>query len=826
MIVDLNQVGRADGARVGGKGASLGELMRAGIRLPGGFVVEAAAYRAAVAAAGIGPQIAAALAEPGVPEGEAEPCERASERIRALFSRVALGELEAALRARVEGMGPVAVRSSATAEDLPDASFAGQQETFLGVRGSDAVCDAVRRCWASLWTARAISYRARQGYDHAEVALAVVVQQMVEPEVAGVLFTRDPVTGNADEMLLNASWGLGESVVSGLVTPDTWRLDRKRGRVLELRIGAKERRIVSIPEGGTRTEDVPAADRARPCLDDRAVAALHALGERVEAWYGAPQDLEFACVSDEVVLLQARPITTTVTPPTRLSRTQRRVLDDILEHYPSPPLPLDEEPVVEGYESLQTMIRDLGVAIPHAREVLRMDADGVFRVLPPAMRPTLRLLRLPGVLRAAWRLDPEAWKAAVTSRQEQVLGCDPTALGDEGLVAQIRAALDLAAHIAVVRFRQVLLPMGLWGAWLAVLSRLARHPVDSLEWLGGLRFKTVEVDLALQVVADAVMDEEDARAIYLAEPPERVEAALDATPRGRRMLGLIEEFLAQHGARTAKAYVPFSTRSWGEDSAPLHALLAVMVRAGERGRAGQRAAAGAEKLAAIRHLVHARLPRWLRGSFDRTLDAYRCSHVGREATLYAIEEAFVAARRAVDEIGRRLTARGVLAAPAHVVYARLEELAVALGGEPGELRRVVGRRRARRELAVAAWRGQRRPPERRGAAALRGTAGSPGTAEGPVRVVRGVQDFARLQAGDVLVCPYTDPTWTPLFGLAAAVVADTGGPLSHAAIVAREYGIPAVLGTEVGTTELGDGEGVVVDGGAGVVHRSDSPRER
>lgn len=817
MIVDLRDVGRDDGPRVGGKGASLGEMMRAGIALPAGFVVEAEAYRRAVTAAGIGPEVAAALALPGVAEGEGAACDLASEAIRGLFARVLLGGVEAGLRARVADLGAVAVRSSATAEDLPDASFAGQQDTFLCVRGADAVCEAVRRCWESLWTARAISYRARQGYDHAEVALAVVVQRMVEPEVAGVLFTRDPVGGRADEMLLTASWGLGESVVSGMVTPDTWRLGRAGSLVRERRIGTKERRIVARPEGGTLTEPVPDALRGRPCLEEPALRALVTLGERVEAWYGAPQDIEFACAGGELVLLQARPITTVVAPPRALSRAQRRTLDDILEHYPSPPMPLDEDPVVDGYEGLQAMMRAGGLDLPHAREVLRMDGDGVFRVHPPALRPTLGILTLPAVLATAWKADPDGWRGVLAPRRAEVLARDPRGLDDIALAAQLRGALDLASLAARLRFRDVILPMALWGAWLALLSRLARRPVDPFDWLGGLSYKTVEVEHALQDVADAVLAEPQAHEVYLTRPPGRVRGALAQTPGGTQVLTRVDELLALHGARTARMYVPFSTRSWREDEAPLHAAVAAMVRAGDRGAAARRAASAASRLGTMRDLVRTRLPVFLRGTFDRTLDAYRRSHVAREATLYGIEEAFAAARAAVDEAGGRLTSRGVLGSAGHIAYARVEEVIAALSGEPGDLRRVVGRRRARRELAVATWRAQRPPPARHGSATLTGTPGSPGVAEGPVRVLLGVADFARLQAGDVIVCPYTDPTWTPLFGLAAAVVADTGGPLSHAAIVAREYGIPAVLGTENGTSTLRDGQRVVVNGRTGEV---------
>lgn len=818
-ILELGEVGAGDVARVGGKGASLGELLRAGVDVPGGFVLDAATYRAAVAEAKLWPRIERALAGAGVAEGDAVACDAASRAIRPLFEGLWLGELDAPLEARLAPLGAVAVRSSATAEDLPDASFAGQQETFLGVRGLAAVKEAIAKCWASLWTARAISYRARQGYEQAEVALAVVVQEMVAPDVAGVLFTIDPVSGRKDEMLLDASYGLGEAVVSGMVTPDSFRLGRKGKLVREFRLGSKERRIDATLEGGTRTTDVSPSDRARPCLDDASLHAIAALGERAEAHYGTPQDLEFALCDGRAVLLQSRPITTRAEAPPRYGRLQRRTLDDILEHYPAPPLPLDEVAVVDGYEALQKTLRLGGLRLPHAREVLRMDDDGVCRVRPPPLRVGLAALGVPVVLRHAWRRDPDDWRSVADALEPSVSGAPPGELGDTALLSRLRDALSLATAIADARFSSVLLPMALWGAWLAVLTRLARHPVDPFDWLGGLSYETVQVERALQEVADQAMAHPDVRALYLERPPTEVVARLADTKGSDAVGAALERLMTEHGARTAKMYVPFSTESWSEDATPVHALVAAMVRAAAPGAAKARFEAATAKYEAVREAVQRRLPRFLRATFVSTLDRYRRAHVEREASLYAIERTLRAARLAARELGRRLAARGLLAAASHVVYARFEELESATTGAPSDLRRRVARRRARRELAVASWRAQRPVSDATSDEALRGVAGSPGAAEGPVRLVLDVGDFGKLQAGDVLVCPYTDPTWTPLFALAAAVVADTGGPLSHAAIVAREYGIPAVLGTESGTRSLRDGERVAVDGRAGTVHR-------
>lgn len=826
MIVSLSDVGRGDLARAGGKGASLGQRLQEGFPLPDGFVVTSAAYRAFVAERGLGAALERELAAPDVGRADPAACERVSAAIREAFEGAAMpSALEAELCAawRALGGGPVAVRSSATAEDLPDASFAGQQETVLGVREEAAVVAAVRRCWSSLWTSRAIAYRVRHGFAHEEVSLAVVVQRMVEPEAAGVLFTVDPV-GGRDEMVINASWGLGEAVVSGWVTPDLWRLSRADGRVLAHTVGSKDRRVVSAPGGGTVTEEVPAELRARLCLSEGALRELFVLGRKVEDAEGTPQDLEFAWAGGKVVLLQSRPVTTRALPPRELSAGQRRMLDDVLEHYPTAPLPLDEEPLQRGYEQLLAMARHVGLRMPPATELFRMDDDGLFRVAPAAPRPGLGLARLPWAVVRAWRLEPSAWGSRSRAEGvdlEALRAASPAALDEQGLLSLARRALEAGYRVARIRFSEVILPGALRGAWLGALARLAGERVDPFAWLGGLSYRTVEIEHGLQTLADRVLASPAMRASYAAVGGELDTGGLAATAEGEALLSAIDAFLAEHGARTAAAYLPFSARSWREDPSGVHLALRAIVRAGKADAAAARARGGEERLQALANSVRARLPRIFHGTFERTLAAYRAAHVAREASLYAIEEAYGVARGAMAELGRRLAARGLLVVGAHVVFARMTEVEEAMGGalSAAGLRARVARRRALREVAGQVWRAQRPVPARLPGAALAGTPGSPGVASGPVRVILGPGDFGRLNPGEVLVCPYTDPTWTPLFSLAAAVVSDTGGPLSHAAIVAREYGIPAVLGTECATTTLVDGEAVVVNGSAGLVHR-------
>jgi len=298
-------------AVAGGKGASLARLARAGLSVPDGFHVTTAAYRQFAAENDLQPRILAALetANPARPE----TLQAASRTIRDLFDQAQtppdVAGAVAQAYAALPGKTPVvAVRSSATAEDLPDLSFAGQQETYLNVRGAEAVLDAVKRCWASLWTARAIGYRLQHGIDQNAVSLAVVVQLLVPAEAAGILFTANPVNGRRDQVVISASWGLGEAIVGGLVTPDTIIVDKGTARVLERQTADKQVMTVRV-DGGTEEQPVPDELCRAPVLSDEQTAALARLGVQIEELYGMPMDIEWALADGEFAVLQARPIT-------------------------------------------------------------------------------------------------------------------------------------------------------------------------------------------------------------------------------------------------------------------------------------------------------------------------------------------------------------------------------------------------------------------------------------------------------------------------------------------------------------------------------------
>src|SRR5918992_4845469 len=373
----FDEIGKQDIALAGGKGANLGELSRAGLPVPPGYVVTTRAYDAFVEVSGIKGEVVALASAPQAEDPAG--FEEVSEGIRALFSggrvpQEMADEIHAAYQELGEdGQTPVAVRSSATAEDLAGASFAGHQETYLNVRGERALLEAVKDCWASLWTARAMAYRARQGIDPATVSLAVVVQRMVESEAAGVMFTANPSSGRRDQATISAAWGLGESVVSGSVTPDSIVVEKGSGRVLSRKTTNKEVMTV-YTEGGTAERPVPEALHRQPVLDHEAAATLTRYGATIEQHYGTPQDVEWALAGGGFFLVQSRPITTLpepmADPPTDWSVPDPKAMyarASIVEQMPDPLSPLFAD-LIEGavVRSLQKLMDEL-----LGRQVLR-----------------------------------------------------------------------------------------------------------------------------------------------------------------------------------------------------------------------------------------------------------------------------------------------------------------------------------------------------------------------------------------------------------------------------------------------------------------------
>ena len=875
---------------VGGKAANLGELARAGLPVPAGFCLTTLAYRRAMAPAGLEDVRSALTAA-------------ASEDLPALSAlagkarRLVLGadvptDIADAVRTGYATLGAdvaVAVRSSATAEDLAFASFAGQQDTFLNVVGADAVLAAVRQCWASLWTNRAVSYRAAQGIDPSSVSLAVVVQRMVDAAVAGVLFTANPVTGRRPETVIDASPGLGEAVVSGAVNPDHFVVDGATQRILERRIGDKGLVIRPMPGGGTeRVERVGAG--SVPCLNDTQLAALELLGRRAELHFGSPQDIEWAIGGDgELWLTQSRPITTLyplpegppagegprvylcfslaqglTRPLTPMGLAGFRLLASsvaLAAHFEVPEPRNGPSPYTQAG---QRIFFDLTAAV--RSKTGRAILPKVFDVMEARSATVLRMLfadsRFSVTSTSPWRLlrhiAPAAARARVPESLFRALVRPEAALRRvERFGDKLRASLVLPAgstpaqrlhhaeHILSQELFSVVphvLPLPALGfALLAVAGRLAggqREPGELQAVLRGLPNNvTTEMDLELWVLAASIRKHPDSTAVF-------ADVALPELARRYRSGELpavvqagLSAFLGRYGHR-AVAEIDLGMPRWSDDPTHLLGVLANYLRldgpaqAPDRQfhKAAREAEVQVERLVAAARKRSRLRARLVRGALRRT----RMFAGLRELPKYHIVEALAAVREQLAAVGGELAEAGRIDAPEDVFFLDLAEAHRGLNGT--RLQGVVQQRRAAYETEL----GRRHIPRvllsdgtepealqsgpgnsdggQYGAAAevLSGTPASAGTVTGRARVILDPQG-AHLEPGEILVAPSTDPGWTPLFLTAGGLVMEMGGPNSHGAVVAREYGIPAVVGLPDATSRITTGHSITVDGAAGTV---------
>jgi phosphohistidine swiveling domain-containing protein len=819
LVTRIDAVGRDDLELAGGKGANLSELMRAGFPVPDGFIVSTEAYAMVVEDAGLADVITAGLA-----------ARDDGATIRAAFENVTMpdGLAGAIIAAYADlGHGPVAVRSSATAEDLAGAAFAGQQDTYLNVMGDAAVLGAVRRCWGSLWTERAIAYRRRQQIESANLRIAVVVQRMVDAEFAGVMFTANPVTGMRDEVVVDATPGLGEAVVSGLVTPDHYVLD-SQGEVREHTRGEREVVLRSAAGGGI-THETEAGTRPA-ILPELVLTELAALGRSVAAHFGTPQDVEWAYAAGRIWLVQARPMTALPPPPLKLSRAQRKIGLQLLDYMSVRPYPLDMTAWIKPgiglmVERMLSEIAGIRVDIIQAFP----ERDGVVeRLVPPKPRPTkatpIALARIPGRIR---RYDPARWTEDVRYQQfeqasSKLAALDPRTLSWAELFHMVRRTL--VATDLITDLRVDYLPRAGYDLLRlrVALSMLGLRELFGLLIVGG-RTRTEDANRALEGLASQVRTDPALRDAFDQLDPPTLRARIDEDPQFAGFRSALDDFLAEYGQRETVSPLVMSAPTWSDDPALPLEVIKVLVE--ERPQTpATRPSAEAERRLLDHRLL--RSPR-RRAVVLHLVEAARTAVTFREDSHFYATWAIPILRRTLLEAGRRLAAAGVLPKAEDVFHLRLAELEAltepdgVTAVEADRVRSVAAARAARRaELAgvpMIAAANLLEPAAAGKDALVSGVPASGGRATGPARVIREPAEFGTMRSGDVLVCPYTNPAWTPLFQRAVAVVVDSGGVGSHAAIVAREYGIPAVMGTGSATRILTDGQRITVDGDSGRV---------
>ena len=839
LVAPLSAFGRSDLDTAGGKAANLGEMVRLGLPVPDGFAVTTRAYARAAAegapAAALRAQESGADGDTGGDTGDDEGA-----AVRAAFEAADLpDDLRTAIldAYRDMGGGPVAVRSSATAEDLPGAAFAGQQDTYLNVVGEEELLDAVRRCWASLWSGRAIAYRRRIGMDAPDVRIAVAVQKMVPAEWAGVAFTADPVTGRRDRVSVDAGRGLGESVVSGLVTPEHYLLDA-HGAVVEHRAGRGEVVVRALEGGGVvHEEGIPGdgAVKGSEGVDRASLKELALLCRRVAGHWGRPMDIEWAVADGRVLLLQARPMTAVPPEPLKLNPVQKRIGPILLDMFQTRPYPLDmttwTAELLEGM--VAGMMKGLiGARLPSLDRLLPEEDAVVVRFVPPTPRPTLSTLVRPFQLAAKARRFPvERWtrdpRFARYEKALKDLAARPAAdLPWSELRERPREALALVPLMTDLRtdyLPNLMVPFIRTHLMLALLGR----PVTASELAFGAVTCTEQANRALEELAEFVRDDPGTAEAFANRTPEELAEAMGTDPALVPFAARLDGFMAAYGHRETMSAVHASSPTWKEVPETVLGMVKLLASESPK-RDTDNARKALERLTA-----HPRLRRnaAARRRATRLVERFRAGVAFREDSHFHFTRALPLLRSALLEMGRRLVDEGVLDSTDEVFHLRLEELEgiTELPGLPGDeaarLRAAVRRRAAKRAslASVPMLEIPRDEPSRGSSQGADGpvlTSGTPaggGAITGPARIIRDPSEFGRMRAGDVLVCPYTNPSWTPLFQRASAVVVDSGGLGSHAAIVAREYGIPAVMGTGDGTSALEDGAAVRVDGDAGHV---------
>ncbi len=856
-ILSFQEIDQTQVAVVGGKGAQLGELSRIeGIRVPAGFCVTTDGFRRILAEA---PSIDDRLDRLSRlnPDGW-EAIRTLSAEIRQILEGITIpDDLAAAITRSVAVLGEdaaYAVRSSATAEDSPTASFAGQQDTYLNVVGPAPILEHISRSWASLFTERAVIYRLRNGFDHRNVHMAVVVQQMVFPEAAGVLFTADPVTSNRKVTSVEATFGLGQSLVSGLVSADLYKV--RGGEVVAKAVATKRFAVHASSAGGTQEEAIEPALQEQPALADAQVVRLAQLGRRIEAHFGQPQDIEWCLVDDTFQIVQSRPITT-LFPIPAASDQENHVYVSV------------------GHAQMMTdAMKPLGLSFwqlttPRPMYVAggRLFVDVASDLASPASRA--------GLLEVIGKSDPLVGDALETilerhdfiptlgdERPGSVPGggmpapieTDPavvTGLIDrsEASIAELKSDIRGKSGSALLDFiladlqelRRILFDPESHQVFMSAMEATwwLNHQLQA--WLGEKNAAdtltqsvpnniTSEMGLALLDVADVIRPHPEVVSFLQHVEDEGFLDELATLSGGREARDAIQAFLDRYGMRCV-GEIDITRPRWSERPTTLVPAILGNVRNFEPGAAERRFEQGRQEARTKEQELLQRLRALPDGEqkadeAKRKIDRVRTFIGYREYPKFGMVSRYFVYKQALLEEAGRLVEAHVLGEGEDIFYLSFPELHDVVRTSHADDQLISQRKDAYRsyqaltpprvltsdgEVVVGAYRRDDVPT-----GALVGLPVSAGTVEGRARVILDMAE-ADLEAGDILVTAYTDPSWTPVFLGIAGLVTEVGGLMTHGAVIAREYGLPAVVGVEQATRLIRDGQQIRVNGTDGYV---------
>ena len=883
--------------RIGGKALNLAKLAAAGFPVPAGFFIPTDLYREYLTHNALTPQINDLLA--GANLADPAALTAVSKQIRVRFTDGALPSgLPSALDSAWRWLGapPVAVRSSATAEDLPEMSFAGQQETYLNVIGSKALLEAVVQCWGSLWTARAIGYRQRNGIPHENAALAVVVQKMVQSQASGVLFTANPLTGLRNETVIDATLGLGEALVGGMVAPDHYDVDTLAGVITHKSIGSKSLVITGNPEGGVISESI-AAD-GQQALPDDVILRLARMSKAIEKAYAFPQDIEWAWAEGDLWILQSRPITSLFPIPGGTSTDPLRVFFSLaaIQGMLDPFTPLGRDALYELFAvgagmfgiratrenqnvlfcagerlwvNFTTLLRNTA-GRRMVRAAVHLIEPSIGQALQtiwddPRLQPERKGIRFrSGVQIARFAvplaanvvcniLAPRRRREAIIEHGEDVLRkLEARASSIDGTCWQrLHQQADLLPEFAARNLHRCLrlyvsgiaAGMASWNA-LNMLSRDAAPLQDETNLLtmrdlvlqvtrGMPHNPTTEMDLALWQMARAIRRDPASRQIFQDHAATALAERFRAGQLPDVVMREVGAFLDRYGGR-GLAEIDLGRTRWADNPAYIFETLGSFLKLEDEtkapdavfARGAESAEQAIEDLAAAVRKSHGG---WIKSRLVRFFAGRARQLMGmRENPKFFAVRVFWLVQRALLETGEAFVQAGALTSPDDLVFLSLSELKsfaarddLDWGSLVAARRKIYQRESLRRQIPRLLLSDGRAFYEGMGGSGdseeeLAGSPVSPGSVEGRVRVVLD-PTRAGLLPGEILVCPGTDPSWTPLFLTAAGLVMEVGGMMTHGAVVAREYGIPAIVGVHQATSRLHTGQLIRINGSSGQI---------
>ncbi|WP_312561953.1 phosphoenolpyruvate synthase [Anaerospora sp.] len=865
FVLGFQDIDKTKLSVVGGKGANLGELARIeGIHVPDGFCIATAAYKRIIEES---PSINGLLDQLSLLKlKDRDRISQLSSEIRGIIEGTMIPQdISDEITQRLLQLGEkdaYAVRSSATAEDLPTASFAGQQDTYLNIVGKDAILKHISRCWASLFTDRAVTYRIQNGFDHRKVHLSVVIQKIVFPDVAGILFTADPVTSNRKVVSIDASFGLGEALVSGLVNADNYKV--RNGEILDKKLSTKKLAIYALQDGGTQEQTIEPERQSQQALTDEQILSLTRMGRRIEEHFGYPQDIEWCVADGTIYIVQSRPITTLYPIPdvndgqnhVYVSVGHQQMMTDAMK-----PLGLsffllityapmfkaggrlfvDVAYNLASPDSREMIINVLGQSDPLIKDALMtiVERGDFIKSVPDeekGQRPSKgNKVVLPEVFRGKFECNPAIVADLIQSNQASIEQLKQT--------IRTKAGTDLFEFILedMEELKKVLTnPQGL-GVIMAAVDASAWINEKMNMWLGEKNAAdtlsqsvpnniTSEMGLELLDVADVIRPYPEVIA-YLQQVKE--EDFLDQLVKldgGQVTRDAIEAYLNKYGMRCTGEIDITKTR-WSEKPATLVPMILSNIKNFAPNASKQKFEQGRQEALQKEHELLERL-RYLPDGEQKVketkqmIDLIRTFIGYREYPKYGMINRYFVYKQALLKEAEQLVQAGIIREKADIYYLTFEELREVVRTRTVD-DQVISKRQdeykgyekltpprvmtSDGEILTGRYKRENLPT-----GAIAGLAVSAGVIEGRARVILSMTD-ADLAEGDILVTSFTDPSWTPLFVSIKGLVTEVGGLMTHGAVIAREYGLPAVVGVENATKLIKDGQRIRVNGTEGYV---------